>query len=402
MKPYVLLQLSLRMLPAAIASLLTCAAAVTAHAGPASETEPVTDTMHNLAADMQVLLPLIYQYEQPATPTDKALINNRISSMQAHLDRVAVTVAPRADTYQISYQALAAELRLAQQGFASGREEFGISHLRSATSLCATCHTQDDRPTTWLAPTSKALEDSFVAGEFLFMTRQYDRAFNAYETWLRRQQPLKNDNRTQAAFERLLLTSLQMQKSSKSIIELLTEFTRRDNIDGVLKKKLTDWIFGVNKLQQLTSITEHPKTDTLKDMATQWLGAGKNEPGPIFISETLRPQIVWLRGELYRALLEEADHSMVANWLYWLAVSDRVLEYRFYYSLADMYLKQCMLEYTDDPIAKSCYKEYENYIAFSYSGSSGTHIPADLEAELKTLKTKVFKNKASVSKPLTQ
>ena len=118
----------------------------------------------------------------------------------------------------------------------------------------------------------------------------------------------------------------------------------------------------------------------------------------IVIPETLRPQIVWLRGELYRALLNETDRGMIADWLYWLAVSDRVLEYRFYYSLADMYLKQCMLEYTDDPIAQSCYREYENYIAFSYSGSSGTHIPADVAAELKTLKAKVFSGEAG--KPL--
>ena len=220
--------------------------------------------MHNLAGDMQVLLPLIYQYDKPATSTDKAQINKQISNMRAHLDRVAITVAPRADTYQISYQALATELKLAQQGFAGGREEFGMSHLRSATSLCASCHTQDDRPTTWLAPASDAMNDAFVAGEFLFMTRQYDRAFNAYGAWLRQQEPLRYDNRTQSAFERLLLTALQMQKSSAAITDLLAEFTHRDNINGALKKKLTDWISGVNELQKLTNITEHPKPDTLK------------------------------------------------------------------------------------------------------------------------------------------
>ncbi|MET0379092.1 MAG: hypothetical protein ABW049_08890 [Spongiibacteraceae bacterium] len=57
-----------------------------------------------LASDVQ-LLPLIYQYEKPATLTDKALINKRIGNMLDHLDQIAMTVAPKADTYQISYEA---------------------------------------------------------------------------------------------------------------------------------------------------------------------------------------------------------------------------------------------------------------------------------------------------------
>lgn len=390
MKAFVLRSISAAhqcILPAAIGALLICAT-------NAQAAEPVADTMHKLARDVQVLLPLIYQYEKPATSTDTALINQQISQMLDHLDQISLTVAPKADTYQISYEALSMQLKQSQQEFARGHEEFGLSLLRSATSVCASCHTQDDRPATWLAPTGDAMSNSFVAGEFLFMTRQYDRAFYAYETWLRQQQPLKNDNRTRSAFERLLLTSLQMQKSPKLVTDSLTEFTRRNNIDGALKSDLIAWIAGVNALQELTNITEHPRPGTLKVMAKQWLGVGKHETGPILIPETLRPQIVWLRGELYRALINETDRSMIPDWLYLLAVSDRVLEYRIYYSLADMYLKQCMLEYTANPIAQSCYNEYENYIVFSYSGSSGTHIPDDVEAELKMLKEMVFNNKA--------
>lgn len=382
--------LGLLVLPAAIAALLTCAAAV--YAGSARVAEPVTDTMHKLASDVQVLLPLIYQYDKPVTAGDKALINNKISNMLDHVDGLST---PKADTYQISYQALVMQLKQAQQAFASGRDAHGMTLLRSATSVCATCHTQDERTTTWLTPTTEAMSDSFVTGEFLFMTRQYDGAFNAYKTWLRQQETLKYDDRTLTAFSRLLLTALQMQKSPETITDLLGEFTRSDNINGLLKKDLTDWIIGVNQLQTLTNITAHPAPDALAVMATQWLGDGVNEPeGRIVIPETSRPQIVWLRGELYRALINETDRSKIADWLYWLALSDRVLEYRFYYSLADMYLKQCMLEYSDDPMAQSCYREYENYIVFFYSGSGGTHIPDEVKAEMETLKGRVFKTKA--------
>lgn len=384
--------------PAALAILLSGATGL--HAEPVSSVEPVTDTMHKLASDVQVLLPLIYQYDKPATLTDKMLVNNRIDSLLTHVDKLASSVAPRSATYQISYQVLLSQLQLAQLEFASGRGAMGMNLLRSATSVCATCHTQDERAATWLTPDSAALADAFIAGEFLFMTRQYDGAFNAYENWLRQQKTLEYDKRTLTAFERLLLTALQMQKSPQAITGLLGEFIQRDNINGLLKNDLSDWVDGIHELQTLTSITTHPEPDALKTMATDWLGNGESEPvGRIVIQESRRPRIVWLRGELYRALTYETDPAMIADWLYWLALSDRVLEYRFYYSLADMYLKQCMLEYSDDPIAQSCYSEYENYIVYFYSGSSGTHIPPEVKAELESLKHKVFNTGASTSTP---
>ncbi|WP_455202270.1 hypothetical protein, partial [Kaarinaea lacus] len=71
-------------------------------------------------------------------------------------------------------------------------------------------------------------------------------------------------------------------------------------------------------------------------------------------------------------------------------IIDRSINYSFYYSLADMYLKECMLQYTSHPYAKKCYEEYESYIVFSYSGSRGTDIPDDVAQELKALKVRVF------------
>lgn len=379
-------------LSAACRRMLPAIALLLAGTSTAYSAESVPATMRMLAADVEVLLPMIYRYEKPATLADKALINRRIDSLLDHASQVAGTVAPRSDTYQISYQTLVMQLKQAQQAFAAGRDRHGINLLRSATSVCSSCHTQDQRTVNWLTPTSEDMNDPFVAGEFFFMTRQYDRAFAAYNSYLRQQRELIYDERTLTAFDRLLVTALQMQQEPKLIIAALQEFTRREHIHSALKKDLTDWISGINELQKLTNISEHPKPDTVQAMADQWLSAGKNEPlGRIFMPEVRRPQIVWLRGELYRTLNTATDRNKIAGWLYWLALSDRVLEYRFYYSLADMYLKQCMLEYTDSPTAQQCYQEYENYIVFSYSGSAGTDIPPEVDQELEALKAKVFK-----------
>ncbi len=357
------------------------------HAGAAA----VSETMHKLAADVRELLPIIYRYEQAEVPVDGKRVNDKIDTMLAHAEEIATSTPDRGDTWQISSDLLVNQLQQARDEFSQGREAHGMSLLRSATSVCVTCHTQDDRTAGWLMPAGESLGDGFVAGEFLFMTRQYERAFEVYRHWLRSQETLPYENRTLTAFGRLLLTALQMRKSADDIGELLAEFAERESVNLALRKDLNDWIAGIRELQTHTDISSHPDPETLRSLALQWLSDGDREAGgPIFITERQRPAIIWLRGELYRALTQEADRDRVADWLYWLALGDRVLEYRFYYSLADMYLKQCMLEYTDNPVAPLCYREYENYVEFFYSGSGGTHVPADIEAELDMLRSRVW------------
>jgi len=349
-------------------------------------------SMHELAGDVQVLLPLFYGADQ-LDPADRALLSGTLKDMRTHV----ANLTPLADstaTYQISYEILASQLEQAEGALRQKRDAYALDLLRSAVSVCATCHTQDAKPATWLVPDAgRGSADSFVQGEFLFMTRQYDEAFIAYERWLRQQEVLNDTARARTAFERLLLTSLQLQKSPASIARVINDFTQGEGIADPLKTDLIAWREGLAELQTLTDIRVKPDQDTLRALAFRWLGDPADRPGAhIYLPEVQRPQIVWLRGELYRALNEETDPSAVPHWLYWLAVTDRLLEYRFYYSLADLYLKQCMLEYSSSPIARQCYREYKNYLIFYNTGSSGTHLPVESRAELEMLKSKVFRN----------
>ena len=56
------------------------------------------------------------------------------------------------------------------------------------------------------------------------------------------------------------------------------------------------------------------------------------------------------------------------------------------HSLPDLYLKQCVIEYPKNPIAEKCLVEYENFITVGFTGSGGTHTPADVAQELKMMR----------------
>jgi cytochrome c553 len=352
---------------------------------------PTSETMRDLASDVESLMPYIYGYDKVLTSEERELISDRMSLMADHVERIGETVAPRAGTYQVSYQILGSQLAQAQRAFTDGRERYGLSLLRSAVSVCATCHTQDDRSAVWLSPDSAALDDPYIKGEFFFLTRQYDRAGEAYKVWLDQQEELDSDARTQTVFGRLLLTALRVEKSGADIEGTLTRYAEGEHIAAPLRTELYDWIAGVKALQSGVDLSLRPDKASLMDMASDWLGSVDEAPyGHLYLPDNQRPRVVWLRGELYRALLSETERTLIPRWLYWLALSDRLLEYRFYYSLADLYLQQCMLDYSKDPIARQCYQEYENYLLFFNSGSAGTFLPEESVRELKEFKVRVF------------
>ena len=77
--------------------------------------------------------------------------------------------------------------------------------------------------------------------------------------------------------------------------------------------------------------------------------------------------------------------------LYWLAVVDRSIAYNFYFSLADLYLKQCVLKYPSHPYARHCFNEYGLYVDHMYV-QQGEKIPPGIQQELRQMQNALSKN----------
>ena len=89
---------------------------------------------------------------------------------------------------------------------------------------------------------------------------------------------------------------------------------------------------------------------------------------------------------LYEYLQTHPKSAIVPDILYWLSICDRAVNNDFFFSLADLYLRECILSYPTNPVAKKCFKEYETETNAAYTGSGGTHIPAEVKLELSRLK----------------
>jgi hypothetical protein len=96
---------------------------------------------------------------------------------------------------------------------------------------------------------------------------------------------------------------------------------------------------------------------------------------------------LYASGILFEFFSRHPKSALTPDILYWLAVCDRGVNNNFFFSLADIYLKDCITQFPKAPVAQKCYKEYEENTIASYSGSSGTKIPDDAKQELLKLKS---------------
>ena len=96
-----------------------------------------------------------------------------------------------------------------------------------------------------------------------------------------------------------------------------------------------------------------------------------------------------MHGILSNYLLENPKTTLKTEILYWFGLLENTSP--SIYSLGDLYLVDCIKMSPKSKYAKKCYDSYSKSITFGFSGSAGTHIPADIQLELDELQKLIEK-----------
>ena len=62
----------------------------------------------------------------------------------------------------------------------------------------------------------------------------------------------------------------------------------------------------------------------------------------------------------------------------------------FYFSLTELYLKQCVLKYSKDPFEHRCFDEYQAYTEHTYT-RAGRSIPREIQQEINVMRKAIGK-----------
>lgn len=338
---------------------------------------------------MEGLFPVLFTREDPNNKQQKqiAAATNQLITL---FDKAKPHIDSKSPTYGISFGVIKNQLAHARAAVKHDNFNYAKNILKDITTVCASCHTQDQKNRT-LFPNigRKSFENDLQYAEFNYITRQYDTAIDYYNRHLNNVSKIE-EAELLSIMKQFITINIQIFYRPEQASQLLNQLKNYQLHTKFTRKSLNEWLAGIRELQKNTNAKETIKDFEKLKLEVHRILGDLHEPGSAqFPNKQERIARLWLRGSLYHYLNSKPDKEEVPMILYWLAIVDRSINFSIYYSLADMYLKECMLRYARHPYAGKCFEEYKENIILSYSGSRGTDIPEDIQQELKALQLRI-------------
>ena len=380
-----------------LAVAMYCAGAV---AQDSHKTPNLNTTMAQIGDSITVLFPVFLNEIRFNAPKNEKLINDGIDHIVSLIQSAGPHFKQRSKPAQISYDILYANLLETQRAMQAGNKQYAQNLLIEVVSICTSCHTQDSKQRTLFHGKGRdAFSNDFEYAEFNFLTRNYETAIDYYDRYLKSPYSLKPERIILAAAKKLLVIYAQVLNDPARGAMHFKKLVESGHLTPMVEKDANEWIKGLEELAaNNASDVKEVSFDELDKYVHQYLGPLDSPASAVVPTKKQKVYHLWLQGVLYRYYSSNPFPETVPLLLYWLSLNDRATNYSFYYSLADLYLKECMLKYSDHYMAKQCFDEYNEYVSFSYSGSLGTQIPQDARQELKQLRDIVYGGKRKKAK----
>ncbi len=293
------------------------------------------------------------------------------------------------DSFKFSRHVLEDHITDTERVFRLGSKSYARWKLKSTVSVCMSCHSQVPTANRSFGEfgNSKMFSSEFDQAEFLFATRAFDKAYDLYDKVIEGfpKNSYKADQ-VKAALERQVAFHSRLQRDPTKALAALKKHQKNKNLPKPLIKNIAAWISQFETWDKQPVFD--PKTATDQEVV-KFAKRTIEAKGASKMMDASDPNLVNLlraSGILFEYLQSHPRSSAGPEILYWLSVCDRSINNTFFYSLADLYLRECILKHPGHPIAKKCYNDYEEETTLGYTGSSGTNLPAEVRSDLNQLK----------------
>ena len=349
----------------------------------------LNEAMVAIGYTMEQLFPVIFDKQEPDKKQQKQL-KESVEKLIGLFDKAKTHIDVKSPTYRISFDVIKTQLSHAKSANKYKNFNYTKSILKDVTSVCASCHTQDSKVRTLFPDVKRnAFSSDYEYAEFSYMTRNYDTAME-YLTKFLNSNTETDEAELLSIMKQMITIYIQIYYRPDDAETALNNLKNYKYHTKFSRKTLEEWLAGIADLKKdKESLKTIKNIDQLNIEVHKILG-DLHEPGSAqFPNKRERIARLWLRGALYHYLNTNPSREEVPIILYWLAIVDRSINFSIYYSLSDMYLKECIIKYTSHPYAQKCFDEYKENIILSYSGSRGTDIPDDIQDELNALELRI-------------
>lgn len=317
-----------------------------------SELKP---TMHSLAANLQSIIPMIFVPQEDLNDNSDALkqeVGQLVQAFQLSKDHFK----NKTPVFKASYDVTLEYLQQTKQYLNDGKISLAADKLKMLPSMCVSCHTQDTKQnSSFFGLEREAFSSDFEFAELCFATRDYGTAIRYFDRFLTQPGSFKSKDRSETALERLLTLYVQVDGEPTMAGTYLNEYLPFITEFPDLKVRLESWVESLGNLPQ-------NQIDLLSGKKTLNFENLKSLASPLEQNRASKDEVhtVVLRGLVHSYLNRGPDNSEIPALLYWLALADKRLNYMYYQSFAEVYLKECATNYEGE-YANKCKKELEGF-----------------------------------------
>ncbi len=354
------------------------------------ESKPTTkQLMQSFLEQLTILKPYMVSDEKIVDPKNELEIAKSLKEFSRLAKLAAHDPVLNKENFKFSRSILEHHIADVERTFRLGNKHFARWQLASTASICMSCHTQmrsTDR-TFENFVNHKSFSSEFDQAEFLFATRAFDKAFAMFDSQIMGYP--KNGVTTDElgrALERQLTYYTRLKRDLPGGIIKMKAYLKNEKLPPFARRNIEAWV------QQMESFQAQKPIDPSQSSAEQVLAFAKKNiesQSTRKMIEASNPKLVtylYVSGMLFEYLSKYPRSASVPELLYWLSICDRSINYSLFYSLADLYLRECIVSYPASPMAKKCYKEFEEATILGYSGSAGTQVPPDVQTDLDQLR----------------
>ncbi|HEY8272644.1 MAG TPA: hypothetical protein VIG33_17250, partial [Pseudobdellovibrionaceae bacterium] len=187
----------------------------------------------------------------------------------------------------------------------------------------------------------------------------FDNALALYDSITQKYDGSPKDFDFDQIYKRKIAYFARIQRNPKAAIANLKADAANSKLPKNVKKNLKDWI------HYFESWSEEGAKDPAKLSNENFLAYAKAETDKntsgrkISIADPAIVNLLRVSGLLYERVFKTPNVTSTPEMLYLLAKCERDLSPIQKYSLADIYLRECVLEFPKSSIAKKCFKDYE-------------------------------------------
>ena len=368
-----------------IIAALAIFAVASCRAEPANGREDPRPTMDRIFEAISQLLPASLDQQRFADPAGRDTLLHWMDVLVDSAGELREHASGRDPGFEFLAMSLVSDVRQIRRRYSRGRYEESRFFLGHLTETCVACHSRlpsADFPLaekllasidlSQLTPTEKT--------RLQVATRQFDAALVTFEAIFRDPAVLPAHMDMSGYFVDYLSTVLRVKQDLARASRALSGVLARADTSHYLKRNLRTWIRSL---------------DTLAAQGEQEVSL---ERGRVLIAkaQSLNEFAADQEGLVYNLMASSVLHRYVdgvaepgpklAEAYYLLGVADAGSRRTFWVSQAEFYFETAIRADPKSATAEKAYALLEEYIVLGYSGSSGVHIPPDVQATLDSLR----------------